>query len=172
MGLPESIAKGIANAANPIYRCDNIRPGRYIFAVAKIEGKSGFKGNRFLAEFVTKQAVKTIEGIEPNAVGSRTKIIEMLDNNTYALGRVKAFVLALTGTQEHETTTEEIMATLNELMEKDQPGRGMLIACDAQPSQKCDDRGVPYVNNRWQNVVQDSALVTASRAELDKLGIG
>lgn len=176
----DELLKQIANAT-PSGGGNNCRDGRYRFAVRKLGLDAGFKGARFdmdlvvvgcqkipgLVELKTGKAID----VEPNAIGTDVGIVKMLESKEPyeppGFGDTKAFVLALYGVNESETTSDEIIQLIDDL-DKTNCAYGMVIDCVTR--RKISEKNkVEMVLQDWFHVQQTPEDIVKTRAWLESL---
>jgi hypothetical protein len=158
--------------ATPTNRGDQMRLGKYVFALKKAMINQGFKGLHFIIELLVKEAQAKRADVQPNAVGSTVALVFKLEGEfmQVALNNIKSFVLALLGEPDTAENQAQVKEVLNELTSDDQPLRGMLIACEAFEAEKQKKKGETYIGQNWAHVPnQTGESIAASRAELDGL---
>lgn len=156
---------------------NNIRDGRYRFAIKKLALEDKFSGTVFIAEFVVVAAskipvtsLKTGEklNIEPNEAGSDVSWVQLVDKHPSALGNIKGFALELFGETEASVSDDEFVETLQELTEKN-AAQGMLI--DAETYRKVTkENGIEITIPKWHNVSTQDPEKT--RAWMESLIMG
>lgn len=147
-----------------------IKDGKYTFTVLRLFINNGHKGNCFIAEMRVDSAEQVNPKVVPNPVGSTASYVLNLDKNESAPGNCKAYVLALLGAKEEEVSTDELAATIEELVdEKTNPARGMRIKDEtfSKIIQKGANAGKDFTGHRWEYVPQTAEQIAKQRAELD-----
>ncbi len=148
-----------------------IRDGKYLFMLSKVIGEKKYKGETFIAEFVVMRSEAVEEGVTPNAPGTLCSYVVNLDRNESAAGNVKSLVLALLGIDEgsKEVTIEAFSATVNNLCDSTQPGRGMLLADSTfrKIIRSGPNAGKPFTGHKWEHVANTAESIAAHRAMLD-----
>jgi len=156
-----------------------IRDGIYKFVITKMVHEQKFNGNMFIVEFKVLESQsypdivdeKTGKPVTANAVGTTCSYVLNLDKNIAALGNAKSFVMALVGeTDEGSIDEEDFQQTLEALLSKDQPARGMAIGDETfrKPIQKGPNAGKPFTGHRWKHIEESEDQIAARRSELDK----
>lgn len=147
---------------------NRIQDGEYLYRVERLLMEKKFGGTCFIAEFKVEEAKPVFDDVQPNAVGSTCSFVINFDGpgRQSAPSNVKAFVLALLGVNEAETSVGELVETLKELTGPAQPARGMLIrnetyrkyARTGKNSQPDKAGRPPMVMNSWKHVPAEGAL--------------
>lgn len=163
--LFQKIAKSKASAGGNI-----IKDGKYLFCIHNLLIDAKFNGNMFIAEMEVIEAHQLLDDVEPNKVGTTASYVVNLDKNQSAGGNAKALVLALLNAKEDETSEEDFVESLQTLVSKGQPARGMLIADETfrKPIRSGPNAGKPFTAHRWQYVEQTAEQIAARRARIDK----
>lgn len=162
-------------AAKATSKGDYIKGGRGQAVVLMCQGKETGELNvpTFIAEvkILTSEAKpgQMSEGAPAPAPapGSVCGWVQKFDKKP-AENATKAFILNLLGFQESEVSVEEFVQTMEQLVAKEQPSRGMLINFDTYEHVTKDKRKMTLV--KWGHVVEgnEKEAVAARRAELDK----
>lgn len=158
---------------------NNFRDGRGRVAVKKLSLEDGWKGSRFVGEFVVLSSHKipvtelktgkTLE-IEPNPPGSEVSWVQMFDMHPNAFGSTKQLVLELYGERPEDNSEEEIINTLDDVT-KSNSAFGMVI--DYETYRKVTkEKGIEVVLVKWRNVEQTPQDIANTRAYLESLVTG
>jgi hypothetical protein len=156
-----------------------IRDGIYKFAITKMVLEQKFNGNMFIVEFKVLESAsypdivdeKSGKPVTANGVGTTCSYVLNLDKNIAAMGNAKSFVMALVGeTDEGSIDEEDFQQTLDALLGKDQPARGMAIADETfrKPIKSGANAGKPFTGHRWKHIEETEEQIAARRAEFDK----
>lgn len=163
---------------------NNIRDSRGRLVVKKLALEDGFKGSRFVAEFivvgsnkvhVTSLKTGNILDIAPHTVGEEVSWVQMLDEHDSAFGNVKGFILELFG--EKEASNDEIFETLTRICG---------LSDDPKDNVDCSGMAVDYDTYRkvtranqieitlikWKHVEQEDGDVSAMRKWMTDLFTG
>ncbi len=156
---------------------NNLRDSRGRLAVKRLAFEDGFRGSRFISEFVVVGSskipvvsLKTNETLDiaPNPPGSEVSVLQMLEKHESAFGNVKQFILALYG--EQEASDQEVMETADEVT-KSNAARGMVI--DYVTYRKVTDKKqVEIVIPKWYSVEQSADDIQKMRQWMDSLTMG
>lgn len=167
--LMRNLSKASANGVG-----NNIKDGRYRFAVKELGFKDGFKGVRFQAVLTVVSAIKKVGlaslqsneklDIEPNAVGSDVDwlAVKLDEKDSPGPGSIRKLIQTL---MNKEMADDEYYETLHEACDLDKdgnalkvplfPARGMLIDADTvRIETKKNKKEIIVVN--WSNVPQES----------------
>jgi hypothetical protein len=174
-----------------------IKDGKYLFTIKECKYERKTKGQTWISELVVL-AASPIAGVYekdgqachanepgailvvPNAPQSVVSFVRVVDDarTPNAPGDVKAFVIALGGSNEQKFDSDEAAAKLKRMQEEasgvpenqrtrspfalscalicgvEQKMRGLLIECETTRSviQKGDNKGKPIVKQRWKHV--------------------
>lgn len=156
-----------------------IRDGIYTFGIFKMVLEQKFNGNMFIVEFKVLESQsypdivdeKSGKPVTANGLGTTCSYVLNLDKNIAAMGNAKSFVMALVGeTDEGSIDEEDFQQTLDALLSKDQPARGMAIGDETfrKPIQKGPNAGKPFTGHRWKHIEETEEQIAARRAEFDK----
>ena len=145
-----------------------IKDGRYpSFMIKHVEHDQKFRGEMFIVELIVDQPPTATEpGVEPNPLGSHVSKVFNLDSQ---MGPVNArgFVIALFGLDEATLKPGQIKDLMVFMSGKDDPCRGMRIACETYRKPKKADPKVIMTLENWQTYRQDAEMVKAARATLE-----
>lgn len=174
-GLLEKIARSQASGGGTV-----IKDGVYRLMILKMMVDKKFKGTCFIVEFEVVESKPAIEGVTPNAPGSRCSYVVNLDRNVSAAGNCKAIILALLGVDESKLTHEGKPATdeqkVAQIMEcvawcvgEQNPTRGMLIddTTFRKEIQSGANAGKPFTGHIWARVEQTPAEIASRRQAID-----
>jgi hypothetical protein len=156
--------------AKPTLGSSIIKDGRYILEIDKlmIETKTG--GTFFIAEMIVREAQPLVEGVQPNAVGSKASYVQNLDKHQSAPGNVKAFLLSLYDEKEPGDPLEaakfsaEFANAVEFSVGNSQPAKGMLIACETYHKLTRDGKK-DLTLYRWTPVPANSATEVQARRQ-------
>jgi hypothetical protein len=168
------IAKAQASVGGNI-----IRDGIYRFGILKMVLEQKFNGNMFIVEFKVLESANVPDIIDEksgkpvlaNGVGTTASYVLNLDKNIAAMGNAKSFVMALVDeTDESSIDDEDFQMTLDALLGKEQPARGMSIGDETfrKAIKSGANAGKPFVGHRWKHVEETEEQIAARRAEFDK----
>lgn len=168
-------------SSNASLKEDLFRDGKGVVLIRELLCRQFFKGNTFVArtKIVSSQSKgdkdpKTGGPVEPNGPGSCVGWPQLIDQHASAAGNVKAFTLALTGFASADVAPEDFAKGFGELVDKNQPARGMLIGYETYQQATKSGPNAGRVNTyvRWIHVPpsagNSAADIAARRAELDK----
>jgi hypothetical protein len=171
---------------------DFLRDGSYLLTVLNLKHDNGFKGTKFVAEFLVDEAegydsVQNEKGesikVSPNAIGSRPSFVQLYDKfEQTAYGNVKAFLMALDGATEEEFDVmlesrkmktivngkEEEVGIYDYIVGPDQPYRGAQIKASTFRKWTKNQKTL-LVLPKWAHVEQTDEQITARRKELDSV---
>jgi len=156
---------------------NNLLDGRYRLAVKATKTEDGFKGSRFVAEFVVVAAqkipvteLKTGKALDitPNAVGSDVSWVQMLEKHENALGNVKGLIQDLYG--EAPESDDDLIEVLTELDDKNS-AFGMVIDCSTYRKRTAKN-DVEIVIPKWSHVEQSDEDVQKMRQWIESLTSG
>lgn len=146
-----------------------IRDGTYDLTVVNLIVREGHKGTSFIAEFVVDTCVPAREGVTPNPVGSRCSYVTNLTKNEMGPGNAKAFLMALTGSDEGDMEDDEFLDALVNLVGDDQPMRGARIR-DVTFFKKTK-AGADFTGHNWETIDQTPEDMAARRKQIDTTGV-
>ncbi len=149
-----------------------IRDGRYSLLIEKVIGEKKFKGETVIFEFVVMRSEPVVDGVIPNAVGTRCSYVLNLDTNRSAAGNVKSLVLALFDMKEDTITAAQFIETFTEMTGPSQPARGMMISTETfrKKIQSGANAGNMFTGHNWKHVKNTPESTAAGRAMLDQAG--
>lgn len=157
---------------------NNIRDGRGRLIIKRLALESGFKGQRFVAEFTVQNSQKMAVSsqktgekldIEPNGPMTDVSWVQLFDEHPNAVGNVKGFILALYG-ETAEPSIDEFMQVLDEVTGKN-TAQGMAI--DFETYRKVTKKsGVEIVVPKWFTVQQSDTDIAQAKAWLESLTLG
>lgn len=147
-----------------------ILDGRYVFAVKNVLLRNGHRGDSFIVEFIVqdaKPASYEVDGKVPahNPVNSECSFIANLSKES-AAGNIKAFTLALLGYKEEEVSAEDFETTLGDLLNKDNPARGMVIGCTTFRKETKEKKWITLPS--WTTLENSPEATAARRALIDQ----
>jgi hypothetical protein len=166
-------------------KSDNFRDGRGVAEIDELKYENLNDGATFIArvkilssepkdefELAKFEPGKPHQYVEPrikaatNPPGSKLGWVQKTDKFKSAPGNVKAFVLALLGFDEAEVSEDEFAETLEELVGKDQPAKGMLISFDTYRQMTRTGANAGSINTyvSWAHVKQTEEEIKARRA--------
>ena len=173
--LLDKIARAQASGSGTV-----IKDGIYRLMITKMMIDKKFKGTCFIVEFEVVESKVAIEGVTPNAPGSRCSYVVNLDRNVSAPGNCKAIILALLGVDESKMTHEGKPATdeqkIAQIMEcvawcvsQENPTRGMLLddTTFRKEIQNGANAGKPFTGHNWSRVEQTAEEIAARRQAID-----
>jgi len=156
-----------------------IKPGIYKFAIVNFIAEQKRNGRCVIIELLVKESKQKLVGVEPNMPGSTCSYVINLDASTPAAremapGNVKAFVCALGGDDPKTVTKEKFATFFQQMADKSQPVRGMLIADDTytRPIKNGDRKGQDFTGHNWLHVTnQTNESVSAERKAIEAAGL-
>jgi len=144
-----------------------LRDGIYRLAVRELKVTKGFKGHCFIAEFLVLESKPdlNVPDTQPNAPGTVGSFVVNLDKFESAAGNVKAFILALLGS--NDVSGKEFAEAMQALCGDQQPARGMLV--DDSTYRKTTQKGNPFTVHNWAHVAgQSQESVAAMRLRIEE----
>lgn len=149
------------------------RSGKYKLTVKQAKFHAGFRGQSVLLFFRVDSAVKTQSDVDPNSVGSTTKLILKVGDEgkqgVMAQINLNAFLRALTGAE--SASDAELKATLRDVFHPEkQPARGMAVHAEAYPHTTDSGKEITVVTFSHDPMAGDVAEVTKRRKTLDSEG--
>lgn len=157
---------------------NNIRDGRGRLIIKRLALESGFKGQRFVAEFAVQSSqkipvssIKTSQRleIEPNEPGSDVSWVQLFDEHPNALGNVKGFILALYGETE-EPGIDDFVEVLDAVTSKNS---AVGMAIDYETFRKVTKKNeIEIVVPKWFAVQQTDKDIAKSKSWLESLTMG
>lgn len=140
--------------------------GRLIVQTIEIK-RFAMAGDGFLAEFVVESSRKTTSDVDPDAPGSVVSFIQLYDRHPLtAPGRVKAFLMALTGEPESEFSGDKLLPNLAKITGPDQPLRGAVVDYSTYRKQT-KDKSKTLVLPKFTTVQQTPADIATRRKAMD-----
>lgn len=153
-----------------------ITDGKYSFTIVNLLMEKKYTGTCFIAELLVNSSEAIFDDVTPNKPGTRCSYVVNLDGagKLSAPGNIKAFVLAVMGETEGESTPEDLEKTLRLMTGPEQLARGIIIESTtyrkyarAGKNAAPDAKGrPPMVMQSWRHVPQTDTEVKKRRAEL------
>jgi len=158
--------------ARPTLGSSIIKDGRYILEIDKMMVAAKTGGTFFIVEMIVREAQPLVEGVQPNAVGSKASYVQNLDKHQSAPGNAKAFLLSLYDEKEPPESDPVALAkfvaefgeAMNFTMGPSQPAKGMLIACETYHKTTRDGKK-DLTLYRWTPVPANSAPEVQARRQ-------
>lgn len=182
--VPSDIAKKIAGS-KPSGGGTKYKDGKYELEVVELKWKSGHRGESFIACLMIAEATRADYdqpvgknkfppvSPEPSKPGTTFDVVCNTTTNDSAYGDIKAFLLSLFGADDATTTDDEFIATLQTVVQANQPCRGMRIGGSTYRTEiqgnKRGNAGNDYVGMNWHTRPNHPDDVKARRAAQEKV---